>query len=69
MNIKRNSLRTSCFVFLTSLTLLVGVSANADPSISNVSARQRWPWNSLVDVDFSIGSRGSDPIGGVRLVG
>ena len=28
--------------------------ALADASISNVSARQRWPWNSLVDVDFTV---------------
>lgn len=54
MNINRNSLRNSYFVLLTSLTLLIAGSANADPSISNVSARQRWPWNSLVDVDFSV---------------
>lgn len=55
MNINRHSLRTSYFVLLTSLTLLIEGSANADPSISNVSARQRWPWNSLVDIDFTIG--------------
>ncbi len=36
------------------IALLIAGSANADPSISNVSARQRWPWNSLVDVDFTI---------------
>ena len=25
------------------------------PSVSNVVARQRWPWNGLVDVDYDIG--------------
>ncbi len=51
MNINRHSLRTSCFALLASL---FAASALADASISNVSARQRWPWNSLVDVDFTV---------------
>ena len=29
-------------------------AANAAVSIENVAARQRWPWNGLVDVDFTI---------------
>ena len=33
---------------------LTVASANA-LTVTDVSARQRWPWNSLVDVDFSIG--------------
>ena len=30
-------------------------AVSADVTISGVSARQRWPWNNLVDVDFTIG--------------
>ena len=33
---------------------LTVASANA-LTVTDVSARQRWPWNSLVDVDFTIG--------------
>ena len=29
--------------------------ASAEITITGVTARQRWPWNSLVDVDFTIG--------------
>lgn len=29
-------------------------SENTNPSISDVSARQRWPWNGLVDIDYKI---------------
>ena len=54
MDIKRHSLRTSCFVLLASLTSAIATSAKADVSIADVSARQRWPWNNLVDVDFSL---------------
>lgn len=32
----------------------VAVAAEASISITGVTARQRWPWNSLVDVDFTI---------------
>ena len=30
------------------------LAASAEISITGVTARQRWPWNSLVDVDFTI---------------
>ena len=48
-----NPLVTRISSLVTSLTLLA-TSALADVSITDVSARQRWPWNSLVDVDFNI---------------
>ena len=31
------------------------LSASAAITMTDVSARQRWPWNGLVDVDFKIG--------------
>ncbi len=37
----------------TNGTLTIG--APAPPSVSNVVARQRWPWNGLVDVDYEVG--------------
>lgn len=30
------------------------LAASAAITITDVSARQRWPWNGLVDVDFTI---------------
>ncbi len=29
-------------------------SAKADVTIADITARQRWPWNGLVDVDYEI---------------
>lgn len=60
MNINRHLLRTSCFVLLASLTSLA-TSAFADATITGVSSRQRWPWNNLVDVDFTINGNAGDP--------
>ena len=51
------------------IALLVAGSAVADPSISNVSARQRWPWNSLVDVDFTIAGAASGEAYAVSVSG
>ena len=31
------------------------VVVDAPPSVTNVVARQRWPWNGLVDVDYEVG--------------
>ncbi len=47
------SLVTRLSSLATSLALLA-TSAVADPAITDVSARQRWPWNNLVDIDFTI---------------
>ena len=33
---------------------LSAIAASAEITITGVTARQRWPWNSLVDVDFAI---------------
>ena len=33
---------------------LSALAASAAITITDVSARQRWPWNGLVDVDFTI---------------
>ncbi len=33
----------------------VPVSEKIPPVVSNVVARQRWPWNGLVDVDYEVG--------------
>ncbi len=30
-------------------------SAKADVTIADITARQRWPWNGLIDIDFTIG--------------
>ena len=31
------------------------IVASADITVTGVTARQRWPWNNLVDIDFTIG--------------
>ena len=38
-------------VFMVSLMLN---ALAADPAISDVVARQRWPWSRLVDIDYVI---------------
>ena len=40
-------------MYAASLTLLAAFTAKA-LTVTDVSARQRWPWNNLVDVDFSL---------------
>lgn len=35
-------------------TVLIALVSDAAVTITGVTARQRWPWNSLVDVDFTI---------------
>ena len=37
---------------------MIALGVFAEPTVANVSARQRWPWNNLVDVTFTIS--GSD---------
>ena len=36
-------------------TTFAAFAASAAVTITDVSARQRWPWNGLVDIDFTIG--------------
>ena len=36
------------------IAFAVATTAFADLTVTDVAARQRWPWNSLVDVDFTI---------------
>lgn len=57
-------------------TILAGAALAAEPAIS-VTAKQRYPWNGLVDVDFTVaGDSGSkykvafaakDEVGGTNL--
>ena len=37
------------------LRVVIAVPPPVPPSVSNVVARQRWPWNGLVDVDYEVG--------------
>ena len=39
---------------LVTLLALLATPAAAAPAVTDVSARQHWPWNSLVDIDFTI---------------
>ena len=36
------------------IAFAVATTAFADLTVTGVTARQRWPWNSLVDVDFTV---------------
>lgn len=40
---------------------LFAANAFCDVTITGVSSRQRWPWNNLVDVDFTINGNAGDP--------
>ena len=51
---------TSYFVLRTCVTLLTATSAIAEVAVNNVTARQRWPWNGLVDIDFTISGPAGD---------
>jgi formylglycine-generating enzyme required for sulfatase activity len=44
---------------LVGTTLLTGSVAQA-LEVTNVTARQRWPWNNLVDIDFTVITNGSE---------
>ncbi len=50
-----------CFrlALVAAMVAWAGVGAATEPpvppSVSNVVARQRWPWNGLVDVDYEVG--------------
>ena len=40
---------------LTVMMMAVGMAAfAATPTVSNVKAQQRYPWNALVDIDYTI---------------
>ena len=39
---------------LASVCVFGAVSVAVALDVSNVSARQRWPWNNLVDIDFTL---------------
>ena len=43
---------------LACLAAALALNAMATPEVTGVSARQRWPWNNLVDVTFTVS--GSD---------
>lgn len=47
MNIAKNS-------FLAAIAFTAAATASADIAVSGVTARQRWPWNNLVDIDFTL---------------
>lgn len=34
--------------------LLVAFSAAADPSVTGITVKQRWPWNGKVDIDYTL---------------
>lgn len=47
MNIAKNTL-------LAAIAFTAAATASADIAVSGVTARQRWPWNNLVDIDFTL---------------
>lgn len=54
MNITKHFTHSLCILHCAFSISLAASSAFADLAVSNVSARQRWPWNNLVDIDFTI---------------
>lgn len=55
---KMNGMKT--VVFLFSLCWVCG--ASAEPSISQVTVRQRWPWSRLVDIDYVLASDAGEEV-------
>ncbi|MBO5940084.1 MAG: SUMF1/EgtB/PvdO family nonheme iron enzyme [Kiritimatiellae bacterium] len=45
---------------ITSLICLLACTVGAAVEITSVSAKQRWPWNNLVDVDFVVDAPAGD---------
>ena len=39
---------------LIAIAFVLGIGAAGAVEITSVTARQRWPWNNLVDVDFNL---------------
>ncbi len=57
-----------CFVFILTAC---GILSAYSLEVSSVTARQRWPWNNLVDIDFVISTNGSEilPVFSVGITG
>ena len=49
------------------LSIIFFALASGAVDVTGVSARQRWPWNGLVDVDFTVSGAESDGWGGPRF--
>lgn len=52
-------LRSPLFSSLASVAFLM-VSVTHALEVTNVTARQRWPWNNLVDIDFVLSTNGTE---------
>ena len=46
-------------LFVMTIGFLFGASAFATATVSNVKARQRYPWNGMVDIDYTITGDGT----------
>lgn len=58
---------TSCLsALLIGAMALTGTLAQA-LEVTNVTARQRWPWNNLVDIDFTVLTNGTEATTGFAL--
>ena len=51
---------SSCRAFLAAACAIGITSVASAIDVSDVSARQRWPWNNLVDVDFTLSGTAAD---------
>ena len=54
---------------LFSFAALATAGLFAEVTITGVSARQRWPWNNLVDVDFTIGGAAQGEVFAISVSG
>ena len=41
-------------LFVVAFSVVLGCSAFAETSVTNVIARQRWPWSGAVDIDYTL---------------
>ena len=47
-------MKTQMKTIVSALVALVTMTAQADVTVKNVVAQQRWPWNGLVDIDYTV---------------
>lgn len=45
-------------LWLSLVSLLLAVAVFADPSVDNITVKQRWPWSGKVDIDFTLTADG-----------
>ena len=54
MKTARHTPRPAATGLAAAFAVALAATAQATLTVSDVAARQRWPWNDLVDIDFTL---------------